>query len=120
MSGLARALVIAAVVAPTAARAQTPAPDEPGVAAGIPWRWEGEGTDPEAWRQQAPEPARAAGPSGSRFVLVIRAHVPHLRRLDSRGATVWDTALERFRTSASLAADGETLYAALYEGAASG
>jgi len=59
------------------------------------------------------------GPDGGRFVFSAGSKTSRLRRLDARGAVVWKQAI-RWSSAAAMVLDRDTLYAALYNGAASG
>jgi outer membrane protein assembly factor BamB len=60
-------------------------------------------------------------PDGGRVVYVRGARTSRLRRLDARGAVVWSRPVPGWPSnSAAMVIDGDTVYAALYNGAHSG
>jgi outer membrane protein assembly factor BamB len=103
-----RPVAIAAVAAWGDAEA-----DDPPLPAGIVWRW-------DAAREELPQ-GQTAAPDGGRFVFSVRGRTSRLRRRDARGAALWTHAIGGLQPlDAVLLLEGDTLYAALYRGAASG
>jgi outer membrane protein assembly factor BamB len=82
--------------------------------ADLSWRWD----DAAARVAEDFHPRfEVAAPDGGRFVFSSGWKRSRLRRVDPRGAVVWRRALRGLPTSAAaMVLDGDTLYAALYNG----
>jgi outer membrane protein assembly factor BamB len=78
------------------------------------WRWD----DAAARAAEDFHPRfEISSADGGRFVFSSGSRASRMRRLDARGAVVWTRALRGLPTSAAaMVLDGETLYAALYNG----
>lgn len=86
--------------------------------ADLSWRWD----DAAARDIERIHPRfEISGPDGARFVFLHGWKTSRLWRLDARGAVVWTRSVRGLpRSAAAMVIDGDTLYAALYNGAHSG